>query len=373
MIDGRESNSRRAPASLARSLEVGGKTERRWSRRETLRVLAAGAVTSRLFASRRVYAGNPRVEETAGWLAGLSPLAGVAPSIEWTAYAKLESDRWGMNQRRIVAMRSWSLRELASFVPPNITLFYPFAGPDALHAISLFGPHLKAPSRMILVGLEPVGTLPDPESTPEGFFRRLGAAQGDVHRLTFFRTREMSLTFQKEGVLSTLVATVARMGGIVSSVQTTHGPNSARIDWNTTEGTPGRLEYFQLDLANAHFKTESPLLSLLRSTPHITFIKAAMYLLREARFSILREHILDSSALVIQDDTGIPFRFFGPQWVTRLYGHYEVPGPPFDGAFQPDLAAAFDNRGTAPLPFGIGYHVRPERSNLVVAARGGKS
>ena len=65
----------------------------------------------------------------------------------------------------------------------------------------------------MLVGLEPVGALPDPtRPVPAGFFGRLGAALGDVHRLTFFRTLEMSNDFQREGVLAALVATIGADG-----------------------------------------------------------------------------------------------------------------------------------------------------------------
>lgn len=302
----------------------------------------------------------------ARWLAGLAPLAGTEPSAEWTAYAQAENDRWKLAQGRLKAMIDWSSREIVPLVPRDYTLFYPFAGPDALHALALFG----AARRVILVGLEPVGALVDPSRLPGGYFTRLGAAVADVHRLTFFRTRDMSTDFQREGVLAAIVATIARMGGTITSVQTSSSPPAARIDWTSTNGQPRRLDYVQADLANVGLKGQAQLVADLHArAPLVTFVKAAMYLFAEARFSNLRQTILDDSAVVVQDDTGIPFRYFDRGWAIRFFGRYEPPSPPFEQRVQPDLREAFERRSVRPVPFGIGYHVRAERSNLLIASR----
>jgi hypothetical protein len=342
----------------------------RLSRRQSLHAgLIFGALTP--FVARTALAEGSTADTQARWLAGLAPLPGIAESAEWTAYAKAENERWQLTQARVKAMQDWSTRELVPLVPADHSVFYPFAGPDALHALSLFG----GARRIVLVGLEPVGALPDPAvAVPAGFFPRLGAAMGDVHRLTFFRTHEMSTDFQREGVLAALVATVARMGGKVSSVQgvqTGMTPPSARIDWVTSTGQPRRLDYVQADLANAGLKSASSLVATVHGlAPHVTFVKAAMYLLAEARFSSLRQTILDDSAIVLQDDTGVPFRHFDERWATRFFGRYEAPGAPFEERVQPNLRTAFEQRGASPLAFGIGYHVQPARSNLLIASKG---
>ncbi len=313
--------------------------------------------------------GDSGADAQARWLAGLAPIPGVDPGAEWRAYAQAENERWQSSQARVKAMQDWSTREIAPLMSPEPSVFYPFAGPDALHGLALFG----GARRMTLVGLEPVGVLPDPtKPVPAGFFVRLGAALADVHRLTFFRTLEMSNDFQREGVLAALVATIARMGGAVSSVQTIATPKSARIDWTTRAGQTRRLDYVQADLANAAVKgAAAPMIAMVHAlAPYVTFVKAAMFLLAEPRFSALRQMILDDSSILLQDDTGIPFRGFDERWATRLFGRYEAPGAPYAERVQPELRAAYEQRGATPLGFGIGYHVQPGRSNLLVASKG---
>ncbi len=266
-------------------------------------------------------------------------------------------------------MADFASREIAPLLPADATLFYPFAGPDALHALALFG-HAR---RMMLVGLEPVGALPDPALVPSGYFGRLGAAMADVHRLTFFRTREMSSDFDRDGVLAALVVSIVRFGGKITSVQTSSASDTARIDWTHASGQTRRLDYTRMDLANAGLMSRAPFAANVHSlAPVVTFVKAAMYLLAETRFSRLRQMILDESAVVIQDDTGVPYRHFDRRWALRLFGRYEPPVRPFEERAQPELRAAFERRSTSPMSFGIGYHVRPDRSHLMIASKGEK-
>lgn len=343
----------------------------RLHRRQTLQAgLICGVLAPFLSYPRAAFAEGSSADTQARWLAGLAALPGIEPSAEWRAYAKAENERWQLSLPRIKAMQDWSAKELAPLMPPEHTVFYPFAGPDALHALALFG----GARRIVLVGLEPVGAIPElGNPVPAGFFGRLGSALGDVHRLTFFRTHEMSTDFEREGVLAAIVASVARMGGTVSSVQGVQSggaPPSARIDWSTSAGQPRRLDYVQADLANAGLKQVAAFAATIHGlAPYVTFVKAAMYLLAEARFSSLRQTILDDSSIVLQDDTGIPFRHFDERWATRFFGRYEAPGAPFEERLQPTLRTAFEQRASA-LPFGIGYHVQPSRSNLLIASKG---
>jgi hypothetical protein len=95
-----------------------------------------------------------------------------------------------------------------------------------------------------------------------------------------------------------------------------------------------------------------------------------MYLPFEPRFSELRRLVLEGSSVVVEDDTGLPFRSFDERWAVRLFGRYETPVSPFEDRLQPSLKAAFERGAPPALPFGIGYHVLPQRSHLLVASKG---
>lgn len=311
------------------------------------------------------------VQATARWLAGMAPLPGRPPSAEWAAYARVLDERWKHDAPRLEAMGAWAKRELAPLVrdPSGARpLFYPFAGPDALHAVALFP---DAP-RMLLVGLEPVGALPDPAQAPPRYFEGLGAALADVHRLTFFRTRAMQSDFQRDGVIGALVATIARMNGTVGVIETSTAPPSARVEWVNEAGQPRRLDYVQADLANAGWKANAALVAAVRAlAPSVTFLKAASFLLEEPRFSSVRQAILDVSGALVQDDTGVPFHYLEEaRWAMRFFGRYVAPTSPFEDHLQTDLREAFERRASSPLPFGVGYHVEARRSGLLVAVKG---
>jgi hypothetical protein len=102
-------------------------------------------------------------------------------------------------------------------------------------------------------------------------------------------------------------------------------------------------------------------------------LKATSYMLHDPGFSRIRSLILDRSALILQDDTGIPWRFLSSGgWDVQLYGDYEQPyGKSFQFRLQRDLRAAYDDPGrrVKPLRFRIGYGAGRVASNLQIARR----
>jgi hypothetical protein len=88
-------------------------------------------------------------------------------------------------------------------------------------------------------------------------------------------------------------------------------------------------------------------------------------------FNKIRNFILNHSATILQDDSGIPFAFFEPaKWRLQPFGRYLGPLAIFRGANQPELAELFRNKAD-PLDFGIGYMWRKNESNLLLAQRTG--
>ena len=252
-------------------------------------VLLAAALPALAALARSARAALPDAVDTrddavARWLSGTAPLPD-APTLDWLGYASTEDARWARAAPRIRAMREWSRRELASLVPGDRPVVYPFGGPDALHALALF----EAAPRLLLIGLEPaVGVPAGARDERPGYFSELGDAMADLHRLTFFRTRDLASQMNDVGVLPVLVATLVRMGGRVTRIAQ---PASGRasVDWLSSDDHPHRLEYAQADLSNAALARRPDFVATLAGlAPHVTFVKAASYLLGEPRFSHVR-------------------------------------------------------------------------------------
>jgi hypothetical protein len=141
-------------------------------------------------------------------------------------------------------------------------------------------------------------------------------------------------------------------------------------------GSPGNkpqtLYYFQINLYNPTFRRNSHFITFLRNFgPLITFMKSAAYVMFDPQASIARRFVLDQSRYVLQEDSGIPFRYFDPSvWALQLYGTYGKPISAFKHDYQADLAGIYETgRDIKPLPFGIGYHFQVDTANLLFATR----
>jgi hypothetical protein len=97
-----------------------------------------------------------------------------------------------------------------------------------------------------------------------------------------------------------------------------------------------------------------------------TYIKSASYLMHKSYFSTIRNTILAKSIAILQDDSGIPYRFFNKsKWAIRLYGTYDGPIELFKDHMEEDLKAAYE-RGAQPLTVRLGYG---KQSNMLLATR----
>ena len=58
----------------------------------------------------------------------------------------------------------------------------------------------------------------------------------------------------------------------------------------------------------------------------MSLLKAASYLMHSNNFSQVRDFLLTHSKVILQEDSGIPYRYFAKdKWDIRLYGHYIGP------------------------------------------------
>jgi hypothetical protein len=141
-----------------------------------------------------------------------------------------------------------------------------------------------------------------------------------------------------------------------------------KIVFSDGTGPKQTLYYFSTNLADGSFERSGFLAFLAKQGPADSLLKSASYLLHKPHFSGVRRLLLDRSATIVQDDSGIPLTYLETKrWRLRAFGYYAGPISMFAGFYQPRMAALF--QGANPIEFGIGYRWRKNESNLVLAEK----
>lgn len=338
----------------------------------------------------------PSYNDTARFLAGLrgepnGPYRRLERDAAWKDHAARLDRSWTRFQKAFLApARAFETKELSGDVPAGGFVFYPFSGPDIVYPLTFF----PRGDTYVLVGLEPAGEQPIPSDYSRAnlasALRTWRVAAGSLLYRSFFITDEMEHQLRgkdAEGALPLILLLMARTGNRIL------GARHARLDargWLSTEKDPKRaqvleivfrrprdgrivrLYYFSRDLARGMNPDSGFPQFLERQGPARTFVKSGSYLLHSPRFRRLRRYVLENSIVLLQDDTGIPFRMFDERgWQVRLYGDYSPPGDPFRHRVQEDLAAAFDDpeRIVKRLGFSLGYGAGRRTSSLLFAVR----
>jgi hypothetical protein len=336
-------------------------------------------------------------DQVARFLAGIpvdraSPLAALEATPQWKEHASGLDQDWKRLAERLGKMSEWSAAELGPAVARDASVLYFFGGPDFVSAQALF-PDAKA---YLLCGLEPVGEVAAPEKLqPSALQRSLENLRSSLRTevmANFFRTYEMAHDLRAtevKGVLPILYLFLARGGARIDVVQRVEIDAAGALHEVIAgrppgSGTPGvrirfrregheaaqELYYFRVDLANEALRRNPGFLAFARTlAPANAFLKAASFILHNKLFTDARAFLLENSAAVLQDDSGIPFHAFQRSaWEFSCYGRYLQPRPPFQKAYQNDLAKAFAARPPGSLPFAVGYR-KPSESNLLLALK----
>ena len=337
----------------------------------------------------------------AGIRAPRSPLAPFESRPVWTEFEKYFDRNWARYDRiQLTPMRRWASRELSKAVSSGLTVFYPFSGPDFMSAYTLF-PNADT---YILMALEPVGKVPDFQAmSPEdfdSFFVNVRKLLHEIIDIDYFISSHMHTGMEGkylDGVLPFLLFSMARektrildvkhwfMGtdGTIREASALDncdpGPKGAipgiRILFEgpgSTGNKPRTLYYFRLNLYNSSFRRNRHFINFLENFgPFITLMKSAAYVMSKPQASAARQFVLDHSRHVLQEDSGIPLKYFNSSvWTLQFHGAYSGPISSFPEAYQADLARIYETgSGIKPLPFGIGYHFLVDTANLLHAAR----
>lgn len=335
--------------------------------------------------------------DTARFLAGMppsdgSPLVALSKSRHWQSHAQtLDKTFATVEKNTLSKVRAWSQANVKS---PQPTLLYMFGGPDFLFANAFY----PEASTYLLVGLEPAGDIPDlMKMQRRGEVPGLGNLQSSMRTLlsvSFFITKEMQEDLggsNLKGTIPILYVFLARSGMQVRDASLVNiddngevrpddpkartpaktSARGVRIVFAGTDGKEKTLYYLTTDLANAGLKRGGFLKFAEKLGPADAFHKSASYLMHTDNFSRIREFVLGQSKHVVQDDSGVPLRFFDAKvWDLGPFGVYHEPLDLFPEGRQTKIAReVFRKDKTQKIDFGLGYRWRPGESNLLLAVK----
>jgi hypothetical protein len=315
------------------------------------------------------------VNDQARFLAGLpvpgTPLEQYTGGAAWTNHATQLETAWAKSQnRQITAAREWARLSVPGSQRAG-TVFYMFSGPDFLYANAFF----PNASTYILCGTEPVGSVDLSKISPDRLADTLMLLRGSMStmlRFHYFITKEMRADLNRAelgGTVPVLLVFLAKSGYTVRDLAYVNTPSpGVRITFSRGARSQ-TLYYFKTDLSNGG-GSQRFLSWCAGQGPGMSLLKAASYLPHSESFSGVRNFLLEHSKVIVQDDSGIPFRAFdNKRWTLRLYGKFVHPIELFAKNHQPDLAQAFASSNPPPLGFAFGYDYQRANGMAMVAVK----
>lgn len=345
---------------------------------------------------RRALPAGSSLDERARFLAGLpvppeSELAPLQARGFYLEHLRSYNATWSrFEKEHFIPKRQWAAGEMATRAPRSRVLYYLFSGPDFINAAAFF-PWVDT---FIMVALESPGQVPPPELLSD---EQLQAGLANLRKSTettlnfsYFITKDMREDLEQSefrGTLPILYAFASLAGYRVLETAAVHIDQNGRLIDGVGQNLPGwrivlrdpqsgqnkTIFYLRGDLSNSGLGGGAAgLLKWMQAQPKgAAYLKAASYLLHESFFSTSRNFLLSHCTSILQDDSGIPLRFFSPEdWQLTFFGTYDRPIELFANKLQPELRHAYETAAFVPgLAFGTGYNWRPGESNLMLAVR----
>lgn len=327
-----------------------------------------------------------------------SPFAALEATEAWKAHRRQLDEAWRKAENPLESgLQAFQEEELNDSELRSAPAFYPFSGPDALTMTLCFP---QSPT-YVMVALEPAGTLPtlsqfeklEKKDAPK-YLAEMRESVASVLSRSFFVTRQMDREFRgqvTDGLLLPILHLLVRthhtilgfryvrlddQGQIIDrdaayKAPSRFGNKGFELEFRAdNEQATRKLYYFSVNLSDERLKENQPFLTYvsgLKGTS--TLLKATSYMTHRAEFSLIRGQILANSAAILQDDSGIPYKYFQEgSWKTQIYGDYQRPYGSFRWLEQPDLRKAYQ-AGAKPLSLRVGYGYSKVASNLLLARR----
>jgi hypothetical protein len=339
---------------------------------------------------KAIYKANPALNDLAriiGGVSGGNQFTEIQNYATFQNYAKDIEKRFASFESRMLSkFGKWSSEELKDLGDNTKNLFYPFSGPDIAYAFTLF----PDAENYFMLGLEPVGAAPNlankSEAEVDEILKSVSYSVRDNMNYSFFITKNMKTDFSSElvkGTIPVLLFYMANLGHEIVDLKYVKLNSSGEIETTTQQdagagvrisfvrsGKETQLQhvyYFSKDISNANGGFMELLTTYCSNLTNVsTLVKSSSYCMHEEKFSTIRGIILDHTDALIQDDTGVPFKFFNDaeKWDIRLYGKYTSPISIFASKAQADFRESM--KSAKPIDFKFGYNTP---SNITVARR----
>jgi hypothetical protein len=364
-----------------------------------LPILAAGVNVTCL---RQTRAGaDPYWNDVARYLAGMevSEKSILLPKTKEPRYQNhrhFMDNLWSRIQKETIDIVTTWRKQNVPALWYRATAFYPLSGADFINLYTMF-PHAR---NYLMIAMEPEGdasVLRDCQS------RRLIDGLVPVQRSiylygvnNYFQSKIMAQEMTNTllpGTAPALLIFMARLGLAINSVENICisesgelAPAAAqgtarikgkiygiRIGFTGNDGSSRELVYLAMKIGPQSVSPDTPEGKYLDRLKRIkTMMKSAVFLLHHHPFDPVRDFILKRSILVVEDDSGIPYKFFSEGWRTTIFGIYRpaIQLPYCKPVYQNDLKLRYA-ADSKPLPFNFGYGILfgQGQSNLMVAVK----
>jgi hypothetical protein len=320
----------------------------------------------------------------------------VAPKT-WKTYCDKINGSWKLiEEKRLNKMAEWEEEYFSNQINDTMLLFYPFSGPDFLHAYYLY----PNANDYIFIANERIGHFPDFDNMTStemtAYLENINYFLRDIYKRSYFITGHMIKDMNKttiKGILPIFYVFLARTGHEILDAEFCKLDSEGKVVVLTDEETEARkyngikftfkkrnehklktLIYYNLDLSDDGVKTKPQIGKFIKSIRKCnTYVKSASYLMHYETFSTIRNICLEKSEAIFEDDTGIPYKYFtGDTWDLVFFGVYEKPIKDFgDYLYQADLNVAYHDTSNIvlPIPFSLGYHWSTSNQNQLLAIR----
>jgi len=267
--------------------------------------------------------------------------------------------------------QSFTSRGLNEFVADKAFLhevrsvFYPFGGADILYPLKIF----PNATKIVLAGLEMPGEV--------AYFEKKNISKIEASlpvvsllKRSFFITDNMQKTLSRQdGVIECILVQLKLLGVEKINISNVRKP-ALGVKFSFMYNNIMRdIYYYQTNLVDKYLKQEFTNYLTENKIVEAVLLKSTSYTLHQGNFSKIREFIVNSANIIVQDDSGIPFKDLDESYNIKIYGKYNKPyGKEFAGYFQEALKERSASNQEK-IPFCFGYGCNRQIATMIIAER----